>query len=133
MKLHHVIDVPGHREIEMVAQSGTSHRFPHDQMTPPPSNEDPIRKIFVDPELASEGVTYFLASGAEGPCCSTTCTPCSRSGRGSARASTKWVTDPALRFVGDGTASSRRLPETHDGFGLHWSRHASREQHAGHD
>jgi hypothetical protein len=40
--------------------------FPFSKAEPAPSAANPIAKIFVDPELANEGLTYVLQSGAEG-------------------------------------------------------------------
>jgi hypothetical protein len=40
--------------------------FPFAKLDPRPSADDPIVKISVDKELASEAVTYALASGREG-------------------------------------------------------------------
>jgi len=34
--------------------------------TPRPTRSNPVREVYVDSELASEGFTYRLASGAEG-------------------------------------------------------------------
>ena len=40
--------------------------FPYSKTDPSPSPRDPIVELYVDPELAREGFTYVLASGAEG-------------------------------------------------------------------
>ncbi len=40
--------------------------FPYARSDPPPSPEDPIVSLFVDPELGNEGLTYRLRSGQEG-------------------------------------------------------------------
>ncbi len=40
--------------------------FPYSEVDPSPSGTDPVVECFVDPELAREGFTYRLASGAEG-------------------------------------------------------------------
>lgn len=40
--------------------------FPFHRCDPPPTSEDPIRDLYIDPELGNEGVTYTLESGAEG-------------------------------------------------------------------
>jgi hypothetical protein len=40
--------------------------YPYARLQPKPSGEDPIVDIRVDPEIASEGVTYTLASRREG-------------------------------------------------------------------
>ena len=66
MRLRYTADYPERQEIIMGAQGGGRYHFPYDQMDPRPTESDPIYKIYVDPEVASEGVTYLLASGAEG-------------------------------------------------------------------
>jgi len=53
------------RAFEVVAAVAT-RPFPDAKADPPPSAADPIVALFVDPELANEGFTYVLASGAEG-------------------------------------------------------------------
>jgi len=40
--------------------------FPYAKTKPTPSSEDPVVNVYVDPELAHEGFTYVLQSGAEG-------------------------------------------------------------------
>jgi hypothetical protein len=40
--------------------------FPFARLDAPPSAEDPVARVYVDRELASEGFTYVLQSGAEG-------------------------------------------------------------------
>jgi hypothetical protein len=40
--------------------------FPFTKLEVRPSADDPIRKVFVDRELGSEGFTYVLRSGREG-------------------------------------------------------------------
>jgi hypothetical protein len=49
-----------------VGTSSGRFAFPYSKAEPPPSASDPITKVFVDPELANEGLTYVLCSGAEG-------------------------------------------------------------------
>ena len=52
-----------------VLELGTSRGpfvYPFARLKPRPTPADPIRKIRVDRELASEAVTYTLASGREG-------------------------------------------------------------------
>ncbi len=40
--------------------------FPYSKTRPTPTASDPIVHVYVDPELANEGFTYVLKSGAEG-------------------------------------------------------------------
>ena len=40
--------------------------FPYAKADPPPTKDDPIVKVFVDPEVGREGFTYVLASGRDG-------------------------------------------------------------------
>ena len=54
------------RHVELVARAGVVYPFPFSRMEPRPSGKDPITRIFVDRELACEGVSFVLASGAEG-------------------------------------------------------------------
>ena len=40
--------------------------FPYSKAVPPPTVDDPVRRIAVDKDLAREGFTYVLESGREG-------------------------------------------------------------------
>ncbi len=40
--------------------------YPYAKLDPKPSADDPIAKVWIDKELASEAVSYVLASGREG-------------------------------------------------------------------
>ena len=40
--------------------------FPYTKVKPPPSSEDPVRRVVVDKELGREAFTFFLESGREG-------------------------------------------------------------------
>ena len=40
--------------------------FPYSKAVPPPTIDDPVRRVAVDNELAREGFTYVLESGREG-------------------------------------------------------------------
>lgn len=53
------------RVFEVVTRSG-EWPFPYGKTDPSPTPADPIVDVYVDPELAREGFTYLLASGAEG-------------------------------------------------------------------
>jgi hypothetical protein len=54
------------RKVLEVTTSKARLLFPFAKLDPRPSADDPIAKIWVDKELASEAVTYVLASGREG-------------------------------------------------------------------
>jgi hypothetical protein len=53
-------------QLEITTVSGRTLPFSYARMHPRPSAADRIRDVFVDQELGREGVTYPLASGAEG-------------------------------------------------------------------
>ena len=40
--------------------------FPYEKADPRPGRDDPIVELFIDPDLAHEGFSYVLASGADG-------------------------------------------------------------------
>ena len=40
--------------------------FPYSKAVPPPTVDDPVRRVAVDKDLAREGFTYVLESGREG-------------------------------------------------------------------
>jgi len=40
--------------------------FPYAKVDPQPTAQDPLERVFVDPELSREGFTYILTSGLEG-------------------------------------------------------------------
>jgi hypothetical protein len=54
------------REFEIEVAGRGRMAFPYDRADPPPTPEDRIRELFIDPELGDEGVTYVLNSGVEG-------------------------------------------------------------------
>jgi Cro/C1-type HTH DNA-binding domain len=54
------------RKVLEVTTSKARLLFPFAKLDPRPSADDPIAKIWIDKELASEAVTYVLASGREG-------------------------------------------------------------------
>lgn len=43
-----------------VRLAGRMLMFPYAKSEPPPSREDPVRRVFVDPEVGREGFTYEL-------------------------------------------------------------------------
>ena len=46
--------------------SNRTLQFPYSKLDLQPSGEDPIDRVYVDKELASEGFTYVLKSGKSG-------------------------------------------------------------------
>jgi len=55
-----------HKHAFVVVTRRGQWSFPFGKTDPAPSSTDPIVELYVDPELAREGFTYVLASGAEG-------------------------------------------------------------------
>jgi hypothetical protein len=49
-----------------IKTSGRNLLFPYSRVETKPSAKDPIRELFVDQELGSEGFTYALESGKQG-------------------------------------------------------------------
>lgn len=56
----------GRRKAFEVRLRGACYWFPYARCRPSPSAADPVAEVFVDPELAREGFTFRLKSGAEG-------------------------------------------------------------------
>ena len=56
----------GRRKSFEIATRSRSWWFPYAKADPPPTAGDPVDRVFVDPELGREAVTYVLRSGAEG-------------------------------------------------------------------
>jgi hypothetical protein len=65
MKIQKVTLNEDEAQVELRAR-GKTYPFPYDQLSPRPTNENPIKKIYVDPQLAKEAVTYVLRSGEKG-------------------------------------------------------------------
>jgi hypothetical protein len=65
MKITEVIGNSRRRMFEVRTRRGTL-AFPYSECDPPPSPEDRLASVFVDPELGREGFTYELESGAQG-------------------------------------------------------------------
>ena len=42
------------------------YEYPYAKVDPPPTPEDPLDRVYVDPELANDGFTYLLRSGEIG-------------------------------------------------------------------
>ena len=58
-----------HNNRKKVFEVGTSTKtllFPFSKAAPPPTTEDPVRELFVDPEAGREAFTYVLHSGRTG-------------------------------------------------------------------
>ena len=66
MKLRSVIANNRKAQFELTTRAGKVYPLPFARVDPPPSADDPVREVYVDPELAREGFTWVLASGAEG-------------------------------------------------------------------
>lgn len=43
-----------------------TYEFPFSRCDPPPNPDNPVKRFYIDPEIANEGITYVLESGAEG-------------------------------------------------------------------
>lgn len=54
------------RQLELTLRSGITLPVPFGRLDPRPTRDDRIASAYVDKELAREGVTYVLESGAEG-------------------------------------------------------------------
>ena len=65
MKITSVVANNHRRAFEVATRRG-QWPFPDSKADPSPSPTDPIVELYIDPELAREGFTYVLASGAEG-------------------------------------------------------------------
>lgn len=55
-----------HRHAFEVVTAGGTLSFPYAKAEPSPTSQDPVATVYVDDELAREGFTFTLASGAEG-------------------------------------------------------------------
>ena len=55
-----------HKKVFEVRTSTKTLPFPYSKADPTPTTDDPIEKLYVDPEVAREGFTYVLRSGREG-------------------------------------------------------------------
>ncbi len=53
-------------QLELTVYSGKTYPVPYARLDPAPSSKNPLQTVYVDPELGRQGVTYVLASGAEG-------------------------------------------------------------------
>jgi hypothetical protein len=54
------------RAFELTLEGRGLLTLPYVRAEPPPTREDPVEDVFIDPELGCEGVTYRLVSGLEG-------------------------------------------------------------------
>jgi hypothetical protein len=59
------VDVNNRTKAFEVVIDGERFDFPFVACDMVPSAEDPVARVFVDPELGSQGFTFFLRSGAE--------------------------------------------------------------------
>jgi DNA-binding TFAR19-related protein (PDSD5 family) len=61
------VEINNHRkEFVVHTYSGKHFSFPYAKAMPPPHSQNRIDNIYVDKELAKEGITYVLQSGEEG-------------------------------------------------------------------
>jgi hypothetical protein len=54
------------KRVFVVHSDAGAFEFPYAQAQPAPSPEDPLERVYVDPELGNEGFTWILRSGQEG-------------------------------------------------------------------
>ena len=66
MKIRSVDTNNRRKEFSVLTYSGTHFTFPYANATPRPDTNNRIETVFVDKELANEGITYVLQSGGEG-------------------------------------------------------------------
>ncbi len=66
MKLRRVVADNRKRQFVATTRSGRALPIPYARVDAGPTRKDLVREVFVDRELANEGFTYRLASGAEG-------------------------------------------------------------------
>ncbi|HEY5776923.1 MAG TPA: hypothetical protein VIS57_12600 [Xanthomonadales bacterium] len=66
MKIRSVDTNNRRKEFLVRNYSGASYTFPYAKATPRPESNNRIETVFVDKELANEGITYVLQSGDEG-------------------------------------------------------------------
>ncbi|HKI73380.1 MAG TPA: helix-turn-helix transcriptional regulator [Pseudomonadales bacterium] len=66
MKLRNVTASNHSKEFLVVTRGGREYAFPFSRTVPAPTAADALKDVFVDKELASEGFTYTLRSGAQG-------------------------------------------------------------------
>jgi hypothetical protein len=65
MKVRKVEPNNRRKVFELVA-GRRSFVFPYGKCEPQPGSDDPVVKVYADPEIGREGFTYVLKSGAEG-------------------------------------------------------------------
>jgi len=51
---------------EVEIEGSTPMEYPYSQCCPPPTRDDPVARVELDPELGFTGFVYFLDSGSEG-------------------------------------------------------------------
>ena len=60
------VSVNNRRKAFEVRTSKGKLRYPFAKIDPRPTGDDPIARVWIDKELATEGFTYALGSGQEG-------------------------------------------------------------------
>jgi predicted XRE-type DNA-binding protein len=66
MKIKSVVANNRKAQLELTVSSGKMYPYPYARLEVSPTPDNKIQNIYIDPELAREGVTYTLASGQEG-------------------------------------------------------------------
>jgi hypothetical protein len=66
MRIKKVVANNRKAQLELTVTSGKMYPFPYARLEVPPTPDNKIQKIYIDHELAYQGVTYTLASGEEG-------------------------------------------------------------------
>ena len=66
MKIRNVEINNRRKEFSVLTYSGARYTFPYAKAIPRPEINNRIESVFVDKELANEGITYVLQSGGEG-------------------------------------------------------------------
>lgn len=66
MRIKKVVANNRKAQLELTVTSGKMYPFPYARLEVPPTPDNKIQNIYIDHELADQGVTYTLASGEEG-------------------------------------------------------------------
>ena len=66
MKIRRVVANNKKRQFDVTTRAGRTMPIPYARLDRGPTPSDSVRDVYVDRDLASEGFTYRLASGAEG-------------------------------------------------------------------
>lgn len=66
MKIRSVTVNERKAQLELTVRGGAVYAMPYAKLSPRPTTQNRIERVFVDPELGNEAVTYVLRSGVEG-------------------------------------------------------------------